>query len=107
MIKIDKKKHTYYYDKDNKPVAIASIEDKIIFETVDGFGDQFKTEEDLADSINMSYICPNTGPLFINGAAPGDILVIKILDIKCEDHGVLTLIPGEGPRGSNSDSWRG
>jgi len=96
MIKINKENHTYDYDKDNEPVATASVGEKIIFETVDGFGDQFKTEEDLADSIDMSHINPNTGPLFINGATPGDILVIKILDIKPEDHGVLTLIPGEG-----------
>jgi len=96
MIRIKRENHTYYYDKDNEPVATASAGDKIIFETFDCWCDQFKTEEDLADSIDMSHINPNTGPLFINGAAPGDILVIKILDIKCEDHGVLTLIPGEG-----------
>ncbi|MEA1965547.1 MAG: acetamidase/formamidase family protein [Candidatus Aerophobetes bacterium] len=96
MVRIKRENHTYYYDKDNEPVATASVGEKIIFETLDCFGDQLKKEEDLADSIDMSHINPNTGPLFINGAAPGDILVIKILDIKPEDHGVLTLIPGEG-----------
>jgi len=96
MIRIKKGNHTYYYDKDNEPIAVASVGDKIIFECIDGFGDQFQTDEDLADSINMSYICPTTGPLFVKRAVPGDILVIKLLDIEPEDHGVLTLIPGEG-----------
>jgi len=96
MIRIKREKHTYYYDKANEAVVTASVGDEIIFETFDCWCDQLKKEEDLADSIDMSHMNPNTGPLFINGAAPGDILVIRILDIKCEDHGVLTLIPGEG-----------
>ena len=95
-IKIKKEKRTYYFDRDNDPAASASEGDRITFECIDGFGDQFQTEGDLADSINMSYICPTTGPLYVKEAAPGDILVIKILDINCEDHGVLTLIPNEG-----------
>jgi len=96
VIRISKENHTYYYDKENKPVSNASIGDKVIFETFDCFRDQLKKDEDLADFIDMSHINPNTGPLFIKGAETGDILVIKILDIKVEDHGVLTLIPGEG-----------
>ncbi len=96
MIRISKKNHTYYYDKENKPVSSASIGDKVIFETFDCFRDQLKKDEDLANFIDMSHINPNTGPLFIKGAEAGDILVIKIVDIKVEDHGVLTLIPGEG-----------
>ena len=96
MIRIKKENHTYYYDKDNEPIAVASVGDKIIFETFDCWCDKLRKEEDLADSIDPSHMNPNTGPLYINGAAPGDVLVIKILDIEPEDHGVLTLIPGEG-----------
>lgn len=96
MIRINKENHTYYYDKENKPVSTASIGDKIIFETFDCWCNQLKKEEDLLGSIDMSHINPNTGPVFIKGAEAGDILVIKILDIQCEDHGILTLIPGEG-----------
>jgi amidase len=96
VIRINKENHTYYYDKENKPVLTASIGDKIIFETFDCWCNQLKKEEDLLGSLDMSYINPNTGPVFIKGAEAGDILVIKILDIQCEDHGILTLIPGEG-----------
>lgn len=97
MIRINKENPTYLFDRNNKPVATASVGEKIIFETLDGFGDQFKTEEDLwSSTIDMSTVCPNTGPLFINETTPGDILVIKILDVKPEDHGILTLIPDEG-----------
>ena len=96
MIRIKKENHTYYYDKQNKPASKISVGDKIIFETFDCWCDQLKKEKDLVNSIDMSHMNPNTGPVFINGSAPGDVLVIKILDIKCEDHGILTLIPGEG-----------
>ena len=96
MIRISREHHTYYYDRNNEPVATVSVGDQVIFETLDCWRDQLKTDKDRVDSINMSYMNPNTGPVFIEGAEPGDILVVKILDIKCEDHGVLALIPNEG-----------
>lgn len=96
MIRIEREKRTYYYDRNCKPAAQAKIGDTVIFDCIDGFGGQIKSEEDLADSINMSYICPNTGPLYVEGAKPGDVLVIRIENIDLEEYGILTLIPGEG-----------
>jgi len=93
LIKIERKHFSYAYDRNNKPVAFASAGDKVIFETLDCFGDHIRTED---DHDHPGDVNPTTGPLFINDAKPGDILVLKILDIKCEDHGVLMMIPSEG-----------
>lgn len=96
MLRIGKETRTYFYDPRNQPIARASVKDTVVFETVDCFDDQLKTEKDLVHTIDMSHMNPNTGPLFIENAQPGDILVIRVLDIEPEDHAVATLIPGEG-----------
>jgi amidase len=96
MLIIKKETRTYFYDPVNKPVASAAVKDQVLFETVDCFDGQLKSEKDLAHEIDMSHMNPTTGPLHIDGTEPGDILVIKILDIEPADHAVATLIPGEG-----------
>jgi amidase len=93
MVVIDSKAFSYFFDRKNKPVADASVGDKILFRTVDCFCDQIKKEEDL---LPPGGSIPTAGPLFVNGTAPGNILVIKILDIMCENHGVLRMGPNEG-----------
>ena len=96
MLRIKKETRTYFYDPRNEPVASALVKDTIIFETVDCFDGQLKSESDLAHEIDMSHMNPTTGPLQIEGTQPGDILVLRILDIAPADHAVATLIPGEG-----------
>lgn len=95
-IRVGRNNVTYFFDPSNQPVARVSVGDKVIFETVDCYNDELKTEADLAHEMDMSHMNPNTGPIFINGAEPGDILGIKILNIEPEDHAVATLVPGEG-----------
>ena len=41
-------------------------------------------------------INPATGPLFIEGAMPGDVLKIGILDIQVDGTGVMAAIPQAG-----------
>ena len=39
---------------------------------------------------------PTTGPLYIEGAEPGDTLVVEIIDIELPDEGTVAIIPGFG-----------
>jgi len=96
MLTIGKETRTYFYDPRNKPVGHAGVGQSVCFETVDCFDDQLRSSKDLAHTIDMSHMNPNTGPLFVDGATPGDILVVRIVDIVPEDHAIATLIPGEG-----------
>lgn len=96
MIRISRENYTYKFDKNNKPIATVSVGDKVIFETIDCWSGRIKKEEDIAEFLDPSTQNPNTGPIFINGAEPGDILVIKILDIIPVGDGILSLVPNEG-----------
>ncbi len=71
----------------------------MIVETWDCFGGQIKTEEDKFESVGWDRINPATGPLFIEGAEPGDTLAVDILDIEVGDRGVMTAVPGMGAAG--------
>jgi amidase len=96
VLRIGKENRTFFYDPRNRPVARASVKDRVVFETVDCFDDQLKTEQDLAHMMDMAHMNPNTGPLFIEDAVPGDILVVKVIDIEPGEYAVATLVPGEG-----------
>lgn len=51
--------------------------------------------DDLA-SLDFAALNPVTGPIYVEGAAPGDALVVEILDLVVEDWGWTAVIPGFG-----------
>ncbi len=83
-------------------VAFADPGDTVIFETRDAFDNQFNfgtvpTDIPFAD---LSRVHPLTGPLFVNGAAAGDILEVTIERILPDrasgNFGYTVIFPGFG-----------
>ena len=85
--------------RENAPVASARSGDTVRFETLDCFGCQIYAEDQILRDIDWSNINPATGPLFIEGALPGDVLKVEILNIELDDHGVMIDGPGKGVTG--------
>ncbi len=54
---------------------------------------QFYTKYDIQNSRGMHSL---TGPVYVEGAEPGDVLEIRILDIKLKDFGYNFLSPTQG-----------
>ena len=81
--------------------AIAQIQqgEEVLLQTHDCFEGQIQTTSDLVDSLDWAHVNPATGPLFINGANPGDILRIDLLDIQVDQQSSMVTIPGEGALG--------
>lgn len=86
-------------DRSNAPAAFAKSGDTVRFETLDCFGCQITSEDQRLGGLDWSGINPATGPLFIEGAMPGDVLKVEILSIELDDHGVMVDGPGEGVMG--------
>ena len=86
--------------ENNPPVAKAKSGDTVCFETLDCFGGQLKSENDLLGGLDWDNVNPASGPLFIEGAMPGDVLKVEILKIELDDHGVMVDAPGEGVTGA-------
>lgn len=81
--------------------AIARIEQgqEVLLQTHDCFEGQIQTTNDLVDTLDWAHVNPATGPLYISGAKPGDVLRIDLLDIQVGQQASMVTIPGEGALG--------
>lgn len=81
-----------------KPIARAQPGDHIVVHTRDALDSNLNINSLPKDvtAIDTNLIHPMTGPIYIEGAKRGDVLAVKLLDIKPDDYGYTTLIPGFG-----------
>lgn len=98
MLTIHTDTRVYKMDRSNPPAACAKSGDILCFETLDCFGGRFLREDPLRDG-NREGVNPATGPVFIEGAQPGDVLKVEILKIRLDDRGVMRDGPGSGVTG--------
>ena len=83
-------------DKENEPVLKIKSGETVVFECRDAFNQVIKTPEDLPINFDMDHINPATGPVYIEGAEPGDTLEVHIEKIDLADQGSCCIIPNFG-----------
>lgn len=83
--------------KDNKPEAVVQPGELLEFHTKDCFGGQITSEDQIVTSIDFSLANPTAGPVYVEGAKAGDVLVVDILDIQVADVGFACIVPNLGP----------
>lgn len=88
--------HVLTMSADNAPVAVVPRDTAVRFETRDCFGNSIRSEDMPFTQVSWDCINPATGPVFVEGAEPGDILKVSILDIAVADQGVVAAAPGFG-----------
>lgn len=59
--------------------------------------DQLPIPEVLGPKLRRFELNPLGGPVYMEGARPGDLLVVAIHDIVVADQGVSCIVPGVGP----------
>ena len=89
----------FAFNPNNKPIAQIQQGEEVLLQTHDCFEGQIQTTSDLVDSLDWAHVNPATGPLYINGANPGDVLRIDLLDIQVGQQSSMVTIPGEGALG--------
>jgi|SRR5680860_81110 len=99
MLRIASENTVLKMSPNNKPVLSVDSGSTVVFETLDCFSNHIQNEEQLFSSVGWDLINPATGPLFVKGAEPGDILKVEIVDIKVADQGVMTTAPNMGVLG--------
>lgn len=87
----------YAFDPQNKPLQEVKPGDALVFKTMDCFSNEITCESDLTTNFRYDRANPASGPVFVTGAEPGDILVAEINKIAVADQGVATTLPGVGP----------
>jgi acetamidase/formamidase len=83
------------------PVAQLKPGDTLETNTLDAFGNAIQKPGDTLSMVKGDN--PLTGPFFVEGAAPGDTLAVKILDLQVDGNlGVGALAPGFGALNSTN-----
>jgi formamidase len=83
---------------DIPPVAHARPGDLVTFECRDGLDGQLTPESTHADcgTLDLGTAHPLTGPVFVEGAVPGDVLEVELVEYGTPAFGVNAVIPGFG-----------
>ncbi len=66
--------------------------------THEATGGQFSIDSDVSDlgELNMDLVHALTGPVYVEGAEPGDVLAVDLIEIETADWGWMAIIPGFG-----------
>src|SRR5271169_4961785 len=86
------------FHPDLAPVFEIGEGEEIALETRDALDGQITASTTIADfpSINAGAVHPLTGPVFVKGAEPGDILEIEFTDIIAQPTAFSAIVPGLG-----------
>jgi amidase len=96
MRRLSKATATYSFSAAHPPAIRIQPGETIVFETLDAIDDQIHSDDDSASKVDLNHVNAATGPVYIEGARPGDTLVAEILDIRPWDWGAALIIPGFG-----------
>jgi acetamidase/formamidase len=89
--------HTVW-DRSIDPVLELESGAAVELEVIDASGGQLSRDSGVEDvaALDFSRVNPVTGPVFVKGAAPGDVLEVDILSMRPRDWGWTAIIPGFG-----------
>ena len=93
---ITKANTRFTFDPQAEPVAHADPGDTVRFECMDCYIEQIDCDGKDFSLIDLHECNPATGPLYVNGAEPGDALKVEILAIDLADSGAMCVRRGIG-----------
>ena len=93
----DTSAHTFW-DNSHPPRVRIEPGDTVVFETLEASARQITPESISTDLANVTFdpIHPLTGPVFVEGAKPGDTLEVEILSLEHRGWGWSAVRPGFG-----------
>jgi amidase len=88
--------YSYVFNPYREPIAQVSPGERVTIHTDDAFESRITKREDLPSRALASakFLNPQTGPIYVEGAEPGDTLAVRIENIEpTRDFAVSVLIP--------------
>src|SRR5512143_3060805 len=99
MSKVPRDQLFFAFDPALKPAVRMQQGEEGVLQTHDCFEGQIQTSSDLLDTLDWSHVNPATGPVYIEGAMPGDILRVDLLEIRVGEQASMVAVPNEGVLG--------
>ena len=86
------------FHPDIAPIVEVGEGEEVALETRDALDGQLKPGTRVADfpALDAGAVHPLTGPVFVKGAVPGDMLEIEFTDIIAQPFAFSAIIPGLG-----------
>jgi amidase len=95
-ILIQPEDYSYVFNPYREPIASVKPGERVTLECNDAFESRILTKEDLPSQAlaTAKFLNPQTGPIFVEGAEPGDTLKVRIEHIEpTRDFAVSAMIP--------------
>ncbi len=88
----------YLWSKNHRPVLKIEPGDDVYFDINDVGSWQITSGSDVSilSSFDDSKLYPLAGPVYVDGAEPGDTLAVEVLDVRNDDFGWSAILPGHG-----------
>ena len=83
---------------DIAPIVRCEPGDEVVLETRDAFDGQMGPQAtlDTVAAPNLDLVHPLTGPVYVEGAEPGDLLEVEIVEVVPDSYGYTVQVPGFG-----------
>lgn len=86
----------YIMSSKNKPVLFVNQNERFSFLAKDCYSNNLKSEKDFFTKEMWPTVNPATGPVYVEGTKPGQILKVDIIKIKTMDFAVMCVERGAG-----------
>ena len=106
MIRVTSDATIHSFSPDHPPIATVESGATILLSTADCFKGQIRDDGTMVSHVDRSLANPATGPIAIDGARPGDILAVDILELSPSTWGLTVATPGMGLLGGLIDQER-
>jgi amidase len=95
-VRVPRSAKVFSYSADHAPAATVVPGETFVVETTSAFGEFPLGPGDDLGGLDVERCDPLTGPIAIEGARPGDVLEVHVIDIQVEGLGAQGVIPGIG-----------
>ena len=95
---IHQHQHHFGWNRENPPAARVAHGDTVEFNPVDSSGGQLTPKSTVADiaTLDFAKVNPVSGPIYVDGAEPGDAIKVTLLHFAPSGWGWTANIPGFG-----------
>lgn len=89
--------HVFYaFEPGLEPAIRIAQGEELTLETKDCFSNQLNSPSDEIDALDWDRINPATGPVYIEGVTAGDMVRVRLLQVRPTGYSTMACIPGEG-----------
>ena len=87
MKRVSRQQHVWSFDRETPPVISVVPGETLVLETHDARGGTIQAETDTLEVPNLRGVNPAAGPVYVDGAMPGNALVVAIETIELGGQG--------------------